>query len=320
MESKVNYTAVGAFVIALLMTLAAAVWWLGSARHADTTTYLIYATDNVTGLSQASEVQYRGVNVGRVTSIEIDPDNPALIRIAVALKDGVPVRTDTVAQLSPRGVTGLSVINLSGGHSTKPLLPAPGHRHAVIRYEPSVFSRLEGGLNVAAVTLSRIASRLDELLSPANLKALTQTLRNVERTSATLAEHRDDIGVTLAELRRSSAELASMGEQGHRLGEQTGALLQQLQRTAQAAQVTLGQLDRTAQDWQVAASHAVSLGDAGTQAARQLQRSTLPGFDRLGGQLQRLSAQLTELTRSLQHNPNQLLFGAPLPPPGPGEH
>lgn len=320
MESKVNYTAVGAFVIALLMGLAGAVWWLSSARHTDTTTYLVYATDNVTGLSPASDVQYRGVNVGRVTSIEIDPANPALIRIQLAIKHGVPVRADTVAQLSPRGVTGLSVINLSGGHSSQPLLPQPGHEYAVIRYEPSVFSRLEGGLNVAAVTLSRIASRLDLLLSPQNLKALTQTLDNIERTSAVVAARREDISATLQDMRRSSRELAAMGEQGQHLGVQASRVLADLERTTQAARQTLGQLDAAAQDWQQAGRHASRLGEAGTQAAQQLQRRTLPGFDRLGGQLQHLSAQLTELTRSLQHNPNQILFGAPLPPPGPGEH
>ncbi len=319
MESKVNYTAVGAFVVALLMALAGGIWWLSRARHADTVTYLIYATDNVTGLSPASDVQYRGVQVGRVGSIEIDPANPALIRIQVALKRDVPVRTDTVAQLSPRGVTGLSVINLSGGHSTQPLLPAPGHRYAVIRYEPSVFSRLEGGLSDAALTLSKIASRVDVLFSPSNLQALGRTLQHVERTTAVLDAHRQDLAVMLANLRRASGELSLMASQGRQLGAQAHDLLAQLQSTARRAQGTLGRLDTAAQQWQRAGSQASALGAAGTQAVQQLQRSTLPEFDRLGLQLQTLSSQLTALSHSLQHNPNQLLFGAPLPPPGPGE-
>ena len=321
MESKVNYTAVGAFVIALMMALAGAVWWLSSAeRRNDTTTYLIYATDNVNGLSPASEVLYRGVNVGRVKSIEIDPGNPALVRIAVALESSVPVRTDAVAQLMPRGVTGLSVINLGGGHSSQPLLPQPGHRYAVIRYVPSVFSRLEGGLNSATVMLSKIANRLDELLSPANVRAISETLRHIDRTAAVIDARRDDIGATLRDLRRSSRELAAMGAQGQRLGEHADVVLEQVQRSAQAAQRSLDELDKVAQQWQSAGGSAARLGDAGTQAVHQFQYRTLPEFDRLGGQLQRLSRQLSDLGHSLQHNPNQLLFGAPPPPPGPGEH
>jgi phospholipid/cholesterol/gamma-HCH transport system substrate-binding protein len=321
MESKVNYTAVGAFVIAMVMALAGAVWWLSTgARQVDTTTYLIYATDNVNGLSPASDVLYRGVAVGRVSSIEIDPRNPTLIRIQVAIKSQVPVRRDTVAQLSPRGVTGLSVINLSGGHSEQPLLPQPGHPYAVIQYAPSVFSRLEGGLNDAAVTLSKIATRLDVLLSPANVRAISETLRHVERTTAELDSHRQDIGATLDNLRQGSEELAALGQQGRQLGEHADATLQQVRRTAASAQAALTQLELAAQDWQRAGRSAARLGDAGTQAAQQLRSRTLPDYERLGAQLQSLSRQLTELSRSLQHNPNQLLFGAPLPPAGPGEH
>ena len=321
MESKVNYTAVGAFVIAMVMALAGAVWWLSTgARQADTTTYLIYATDNVNGLSPASDVLYRGVAVGRVSSIEIDPRNPTLIRIQVAIKSQVPVRRDTVAQLSPRGVTGLSVINLSGGHSAQPLLPRPGQPYAVIQYAPSVFSRLEGGLNDAAVTLSKIANRLDVLLSPANVRAISETLRHVERTTAELDAHRQDIGATLDNLRQGSEELAALGQQGRQLGEHADVTLQQVRRTAASAQAALVQLEIAAQDWQKAGRSAARLGDAGTQAAQQLRSRTLPDYERLGAQLQSLSRQLTELSRSLQHNPNQLLFGAPLPPAGPGEH
>ena len=321
MESKVNYTAVGAFVIAMVMALAGAVWWLSTgARQVDTTTYLIYATDNVNGLSPASDVLYRGVAVGRVSSIEIDPRNPTLIRIQVAIKSQVPVRRDTVAQLSPRGVTGLSVINLSGGHSEQPLLPQPGHPYAVIQYAPSVFSRLEGGLNDAAVTLSKIATRLDVLLSPANVRAISETLRHVERTTAELDSHRQDIGATLDNLRQGSEELAALGQQGRQLGEHADVTLQQVRRTAASAQAALVQLEIAAQDWQKAGRSAARLGDAGTQAAQQLRSRTLPDYERLGAQLQSLSRQLTELSRSLQHNPNQLLFGAPLPPAGPGEH
>lgn len=321
MESKVNYTAVGAFVIAMMMALAGTIWWLStSGRRTDTTSYLIYATDNVNGLSPASDVLYRGVAVGRVTSIEIDPENPALIRIQVALKSNVPVREDAVAQLSPRGVTGLSVINLSGGHSTQPLLPKPGQPYAVIRYVPSVFSRLEGGLNDAAVTLSRIASRLDMLLSPANVRAVSDTLRNVERTTAELDAHRQDLGATLDNLQRASGQLAALGQQGRILGAHADATLEQVRQTAVAAQAALEQLQVAARDWQRAGNHAARLGEVGTQAAQQLQSRTLPDYERLSAQLQSLGHQLTELSRSLQHNPNQILFGAPLPPPGPGEH
>ena len=320
MESRVNYTAVGAFVVLLGLALAGAIWWLAQAhQRGDTERFLIYATDNVNGLRTSSDVLYRGVRVGRVESISIDPHNPALVRIEVDLERGVPVRADTVAQLSPQGVTGLSVINLTGGHSPLPLRAKPGQSEPVISYAPSVFSRLEGGLDTVTVTLNRISSRLDTLLSPANLRAVAGTLQHVDQISATLAAHRDDLGATLAQLRQASAQLVSLGAHGEQLSVQGSALLAQLDVDARQLQHTLDAVDAAAARWRDAGTGATRLARSGNRALDRLQQRTLPGVDRLGDRLGQLSAQLTELVRSLRANPAQLLYGAPPPPPGPGE-
>ncbi len=320
MESRVNYTAVGAFVVLLGLALAGAIWWLAQAhQHGDSERFLIYATDNVNGLRTSSDVLYRGVRVGRVESISIDPHNPALVRIEVDLERGVPVRADTVAQLSPQGVTGLSVINLTGGHSPLPLRAKPGQSEPVISYAPSVFSRLEGGLDTVTVTLNRISSRLDTLLSPANLRAVAGTLQHVDQISATLAAHRDDLGATLAQLRQAIAQLVSLGAHGEQLSVQGSALLAQLDVDARQLQHTLDAVDAAAARWRDAGTGATRLARSGNRALDRLQQRTLPGVDRLGDRLGQLSAQLTELVRSLRANPAQLLYGAPPPPPGPGE-
>jgi phospholipid/cholesterol/gamma-HCH transport system substrate-binding protein len=320
MESRVNYTAVGAFVVLLGLALAGAIWWLAQAhQHGDTERYLIYATDNVNGLRTSSDVLYRGVRVGRVESISIDPNNPALVRIEIDLARGVPVRADTIAQLSPQGVTGLSVINLSGGHSARPLRARPGEPEPVIPYAPSMFSRLEGGLDTVTVTLSRISSRLDELLSPANLRAVAGTLRHLDQISGTLAAHRADLGATLAQLRQASAQLVVLGAHGEQLSVQGRALLAQFDVDARQLQGTLAAVDAAAARWRDAGTGATRLARSGNRALDRLQQRTLPGVDRLGDRLGQLSAQLTELVRSLRANPAQLLYGAPPPPPGPGE-
>ncbi len=320
MESKINYTAVGAFVVLLGLMLAGAVWWLATGnKQSNTTPYLIFATDNVNGLRDASNVLYRGVKVGQVASIEIDPANATLIRIRVDIDKNVPVRTDTFAQLSPQGVTGLSVINLGGGASPTLLQKQPGQPYPVIRYAPSVFSRLEGGLNDATITLSKIANRLDLLLSNQNIESISQTLTHLASLTQTLDARRQDIDQTLVNLRQSSQELAAMGAQGQKLTGQGAQLLTQLSATTQHLQATLGAMDQAASSWREAGQSAVKLGAAGSKAVNQLQDRTLPGFDRLTDNLQQLSSQLTDLIRSLKSNPSQLLYGSPLPPPGPGE-
>ena len=106
---------------------------------------------------------------------------------------------------------------------------------------------------------------------------------------------------------------------GQQLTGQSAKLLGQLSETTQRLQVTLGDMDEAARTWNEAGKGAVNLSAVGARAVNQLHDNTLPGIDRLTGNLEQLSGQLTELIRSLKGNPSQLLYGPPKPAAGPGE-
>ena len=320
MESKVNYTAVGLFVVLLGALLGGLAWWLATGgRTQPTTPYLIYATDNVNGLRTDSNVLYRGVSVGKVASITIDPDNPALIRILVDIDKTVPVRADTVAQLSPLGVTGLSAVNLIGGASPQPLPIPQGETLPVIPYKPSVFTQIEGGINDAAITLARISQRMDALLSPANLQAISDTLANLQRLSQTLAANQRNIDQTFAGARQTSVNLAGMSAQGDKLMLQSQQLVARLDGVTVQLGALMPQIGAAAKSVSRAGDGAAAFSTAGTEAMTRLQNRTLPEMDALARNLQQLSQQLNTLTESLKANPSQILYGPTLPPPGPGE-
>ena len=320
MESKVNYTAVGLFVVVLAALLGSLGWWLATGgKQTATRPYLIYATDNVSGLKTDSNVLYRGVTVGKVASIVIDPQNPALIRIKVEIDRDVPVRNDTVAQLSPLGVTGLSAVNLIGGASPVPLTTPPGQPDPVIPYKPSVFTQIEGGINDAAITLARISQRVDALLSPANVQALGATLRNLQTLSQTLAANQGNIDRTFAAAQRTSQNLDAMSAQGEQIMRQTQQLVAALQQTSAQLPQVMTQIASAASSVTRASNTTTVFTTGGTQAVTQLQTRTLPEVDALMRNLQQLSAQLAELTENLKTNPSQLLYGPALPRPGPGE-
>lgn len=320
MESKVNYTAVGLFVVTLGALLAGLAWWLATGgQQLATTSYLIYATDNVNGLRTDSNVLYRGVTVGRVASIAIDPKNPSLIRILVDIDKSVPVRSDTVAQLSPLGVTGLSAVNLIGGASPVPLRSTPGEPDPVIPYRPSVFTQIEGGINDAAITLARISQRMDALLSPANLQAVSDTLANLQKLSQTLAANQRNIDRTFAGARQTSINLAGMSAQGDKLMLQSQQLIARLDGVTAQLGALMPQIGAAANSVTRAGDGAAAFSAAGTEAMIRLQDRTLPEMDALARNLQHLSHQIDSLTDSLAANPSQILYGPTLPPPGPGE-
>ena len=73
MESKVNLSLVGTFVIVLTVAMIAAALWLTSGRYARKAydPYETYMTESVSGLNLNSTVLYRGVEVGFVRQIAL---------------------------------------------------------------------------------------------------------------------------------------------------------------------------------------------------------------------------------------------------------
>ena len=320
MESRINYTAVGLFVVLLVIGLAGAAYWLATGgKNHDFERYLIYASDSVSGLNVNSNVLYRGVNVGKVERIRIDPENPERIRIVVDIDANVPIRTDTVAQLRPQGVTGLSMLNLTGGSAEKDLKAKPGQKYPVIPYEPSVFSKLEGGLNETMVTVTRLGKRLDHVLNKHNVQALSETLTNLQQLSQTLADHRQDIGDTLASIREASGQIASVSQGGAKLVDHGDQVLTRLGQVVDGLRHSLSLVNHAAKRVGVASDTTVTFTRAGTKAVHRLSDQTLPDFDQLLSELQGLSRSLTRLVDNLNQNPSQLLYGSPGAPPGPGE-
>lgn len=320
MDSKINYTAVGLFVLLLGMGLAATAYWLVTGGKQQTfTPYVIYATDSVAGLTVNSHVLYRGVDVGEVKKIRIDENNPGRIRIRVDIDANVPIRADTVAQLRPQGVTGLSVLNLTGGKSNTPLTHRNGGGELVIPYEPSIFSRLEGGLNDTMIKITRISDRLDQLFSEKNVATLDSTLDHIDALTSMLAERRSDISAAIIAGRKTMENSAVASQSANKLIDQSRQLVQTFKKSIQGLEATLTATDRAANKVSAASDSTLAMTQTGNQTLKNFNQRTLPVLDGLLSQLQETSVALTRLVNQLNDNPSQILYGSAPIPPGPGE-
>lgn len=123
METDKHYFYEGLFI--LIFSVAAAffsVWLTTTGRH-DDVLYRIHFPDSVIGLAVGDAVKFRGVDVGTVESMIIDPDNARLVLVEVKLRKETPVKTDTRAVLTLKGITGVVFIDLNGGDpAAQPLL------------------------------------------------------------------------------------------------------------------------------------------------------------------------------------------------------
>jgi phospholipid/cholesterol/gamma-HCH transport system substrate-binding protein len=115
METDKHYFIEGLFIIGLSVAAALFAVWLAGKGHRDDVLYRIHFSDSVRGLTVGDPVKHRGVDVGMVEAVVIDPDDPRKVRVDVKLRKNTPVKTDTTAILALKGITGVVFIDLNGG-------------------------------------------------------------------------------------------------------------------------------------------------------------------------------------------------------------
>lgn len=189
MQSKVNYTAVGIFVVVLGVFLCVAVLWLGAFGDSKKfNTYLVYVHEDVTGLSAESVVRFNGVEVGYVRSIRLDADNPKLVKLKLSIQPDVKITTSTYAILNAQGITGVVYVNLKAQTETAPpLVAAPGEEFPVIPSHPSLLMQLSEVLPEVATNVKNLSASISQVLDVDNRQSIKESLQNLSLTTKTLS-------------------------------------------------------------------------------------------------------------------------------------
>jgi phospholipid/cholesterol/gamma-HCH transport system substrate-binding protein len=329
MESRVAYTLVGLFVILLGAALVFAVLWLAFGAQTQTFDfYRVHVRESVAGLNPKAAVRYRGVDVGQVETIQLDPDDPRRVILTLRIARDTPIREDTVATLNIQGITGLATVELSGGSPTSPALePKPGEPYPVIRSTPSLVQRLDDAFNQVLAAFGRVSEDVENLLSPTNRAAFSELLVNVSRLSGVLAERGDDLGRTLANLEAITGTLAAHGGD---IDKALVAIVATLENSAQASAGLNTLIARLSDSITTVEAMALSITETSRNLDRvvldsqrdlqQVVRRTTPELNALLLELSRLTDTVQRFVRNLERNPQMLLFGQPSARPGPGEN
>lgn len=308
METKVNYAVVGAFVLLLGVALIGGVLWFasGGAFQKRYAMYRAVEQESVAGLSLNAPVKYHGVDVGIVRAIQLDPANPAHVRLTFAIEPGTPIKQDTVAVLKTQGLTGIAYVELSGGSpGAARLAESSQEPYPEIRTKPSLSTRLENVLTTVLAKLDHATSNVDAVLSNENRAALKSALADIAAVAHTIAARQRTIDAAITNAANTLATSDSAAAQ-------LGPAIDRIGRGAQAVE-TMGD--------QVAAlsGRAGTVVDAVGKDLQRFSAQTLPELQRLLGELSVLSASLRRLSEQTEHNPSSLLLGRPPRPLGPGE-
>lgn len=180
MNNRVNYTIVGVLVITAIGLMMAFTYWLiRPEAQNDVKKYTIYFEESVLGLNIDAPVKYRGISVGKVQALEINPNNSEQVQVTVSILKNTPIKRSTVAKLTAQGITGLSYINLSmGAHDDKILEAQENEIYPVIHTVPSFFENFEKSLGSVSTRLSSTLGLTEELLGADNQKQMSLLLKH----------------------------------------------------------------------------------------------------------------------------------------------
>ncbi len=210
METKAHHALVGFFVVFLLAAGSVFLLWLANVSiDQEFEEYDIVFDGPVRGLRVASEVRFNGIQVGEVTELGLNPDNPGEVIARIRVDAATPVKSDSAAQLEPQGLTGLSYLQISSGSPDAPLLESrPGDRAPRILAEPPELEQLLVGGETALESAQLAFARASALLNEDNVENFSQLLSNVNDISASLSEQEQ----LIVELRAAIASLNQAGQ------------------------------------------------------------------------------------------------------------
>ena len=307
MEKKINYAMVGLFVIMLGATWLAISLWLALGDFSTQyTSYHVYMDESVSGLYLDAPVKYRGVEIGKVRQIKLNPAVPDQVQLTLDIDPEVPIKEDTIAVLTVQGMTGIAFVDLTGGSLASSLLVAKDDQfYPVIQSGPSFFSRLDMSGTELIANLNVLANALANVMDEEGTQALHDTLVNINKITSAFASRQ-------AEMERGIVSAAKLLENGAAASDQFSSLLSQLEATAKSVEGMALTVSKTGEN----VNRYVTNSGAGVQ---QFSQQTLPELGALISELRRLADTLQGIGQNLEDDPRVLIYGRDLEMPGPGE-
>ena len=298
METRANHVLIGAFTLGVcLFAVLFALWMAKYTTEKAYAEYDVVFQEAVTGLSTGSQVLYSGISVGEVRALSLMKDDPRKVVARVRLSADTPVRTDTRAKLTMTGLTGVAVIQLSGGSPGAPRLEGGSDKDVpVIQTEPSALQ------NIAA-TANEIVERINRLLSDANVERITRTLDQLDQVTGSIAAEREEISALIRNARAASEKLdATLANANQTITNLDQGLVQQLPPLVEKLDATLSQLES-------ASKNANGILDENRDSWAEFSQDGLGQVGPTMRQLRGLIREIDDLANKLENNPAGYLLG-----------
>lgn len=185
MENKARYTLVGLFIVVFSIATVVFVLWQAryNLKNEHTYEYRIYTTKSIAGLNENSFVEYKGLNIGSVKHIGINPNNLEQIEIVLDITNNSVIKTNSYAVIQSQGITGNKNIEISGGTSGYEALIPKENSFSVIPLKQSFIDNLTDDAQNITKNINVLIDNVNKLLSSKNIGHIDTTLENLDSST-----------------------------------------------------------------------------------------------------------------------------------------
>lgn len=277
----------GIFVATLVTGIVIIIFWLGDVQQ-QTQTYVAETRDSVTGLKAGSTVYYRGIDVGKVSAVRFDANDPGVIVVPMEVDNKVRFSRGVYATLELQGVTGLTRIALKDSGDNPEPLSGGGQPDNRIPIKPSLIDRLSVSGEDTVNETHELMLRLNRLLDADNIQHVAAILIHVDTATGHADKVLAQMPMLTADARRTLAEMNSLAGEFKQL---SGYMRQELTTLSKQS----GELMQT-----------------GASVGQQLLQTTLPRANTLMLQMQATTRRFDRVAATLETDPQAFLLGTDL--------
>lgn len=318
MENRAHALAAGLFMLLLGIGVLVAAQWFSRDNY-EKVQYTLVSNHSVSGLNVQAAVRLRGVEVGKVDTIDFDEEDPRNILIRINVKGGTRITRGTTAQLGTQGITGLAYIVLDDDGKNKTFLPPSNDKDKRIVVEKSFLDELTGSGKDLISQFGQVAQRVNKLLEDKNQDQLIKTIAELEKAS-------QRVGTLAQALEPGVKNVPALTADARKMLASADVALRDVAPALKEAKTTLASIDKLAREYTQradaldrVAKGVEQVGAASQGAASTVNSDIAPRMNTLLEELARNSRNLDRLISELNEQPAGLVFGRPSGKPGPGE-
>ncbi|MFC7367988.1 MULTISPECIES: MlaD family protein [Vreelandella] len=295
METRAHHILIGLFtLLTAVAALLFALWMNYASGERDYQPYRILFERSVSGLSVGSRVKYNGIEVGDVTDLVLNPDDPRQVIVSIQVDQSAPIKTDTRAKLAFASITGSMSVQLYGGTPDSPrLLDQTSDDVPFILADPSPIATLFDEGETMIQNINSILQNVNELFDDSNREQAGNILTNIVKITDMIASQQSALDENMMLFGDVSRQATATLESIDTLTQEASQLLQQdgkqVMRSAESASRSVAS---AAQRMEQLINDNAAAVDGTLQGAQDIApaisalRSTLTNLDRITRQLE----------------------------------